>query len=119
MASTIKKHEPTRHHCYTLADLKPLIEQLGHEMASDSREDDREAVALTKRGGLWIKLDKVSGVMTVCTFTNTLQKKEIERGKLRTVESAEGHQNVDKSPEDSGEVEEAAYDGFREDGGCY
>jgi hypothetical protein len=40
-----RKHPPSKHHCYALADLVPLVEQLGHKNSEKNWENDEHAYA--------------------------------------------------------------------------
>jgi hypothetical protein len=64
-----KVHPPSRHHCYNVDDLVPLLEQMGYHVG-EKKEDSRIAVVRSvELCGLQyaakIVLDKQQGTLTV------------------------------------------------------
>jgi len=68
-----KRHPPEKHHCQNLADLAPLIEQLGHKNSGANWEDESHAYAFSVEGNAaafghpcaTVHLDKRTGWLTV------------------------------------------------------
>lgn len=70
-----KHHAPNRHHCNALADLTPLVEQLGYQPSNASWEDSDHAYAFSIEANnatfghpcVTIHLDKRTNWLTVST----------------------------------------------------
>ncbi len=68
-------HAPNRHHCETLADLTPLVEQLGYKNSAANWEDAEHAYAFSTASNraayghpcVTIHLDKRTKWLTVST----------------------------------------------------